>query len=312
MQLSLSPAMWYSHQTLQPPQWQLMKSVFYAMHSSLLTANTSSVFFTGINSLPEKYVSTCIFSSTCVCVVPQPRRRQTGARLHLRPCTVLLCPSTLRSCSGRQGGWGPATEMFCNTSCCAGSLGVASGCDLLSCLLEHNCSLLIFFFLSLWFRSTHILLRFLINLTIWGVWGNRELIICRLLLYIMKVSLCHVWFQSLFPLIRQSIRVSDCTSQVCVLGGEGRSRFCGAAPWRWGHISGFSLPNPPTSPPCSAQPCKCSMAGHVLPLAQPAGARLLESLRSGRTRLPGNGVLQMNPSLVIWRDQITSWTWPEL
>lgn len=34
------------------------------------------------------------------------------------------------------------------TSCCVGSLGVASGSDLPSCLLEYNCLLLIFFFLN--------------------------------------------------------------------------------------------------------------------------------------------------------------------
>lgn len=78
---------------------------------------------------------------------------------------------------------------------------------------------------------------------------------------------------------------------------------------------------PPHSTPCSAQPCRCSMARHVLPLAEPTGARLL-----GQHWL--RGVLEERQNMSAWksacaaeepiscylevsRDQITSWHWPE-
>lgn len=80
------------------------------MHSSLLTASNSSVFFTGINSLPEKYASTCIFSSTCVCCAPASSCDLLGGGKLGQGCThsPALCscaPAPLRSSSGSQGGW---------------------------------------------------------------------------------------------------------------------------------------------------------------------------------------------------------------
>lgn len=152
---------------------------------SSLTANNLSVFFTGINNLPEKYVSTCIFSSTPACVVPQlaavtceeEADRDDGERRHLRPRAPLLLlrhPSAPPVAVGEAGDRPRRCSMWSSsgscTSCCVGSLRAASGSDLPSCLLEYNCLLLIyFFFLSLWFCGTRTLLRFLVNLAIWGV-----------------------------------------------------------------------------------------------------------------------------------------------
>lgn len=126
----------------------------YAMHPSLLTTTNSSVFFTGINSQPDKYFNMHFQQCLCVCCAPAStcdllERAKLGRGCTYAPALCSSAPAPLRSSSGSRGGWGPTTETFCNTSCCVGSLGVASGSDLLSCLLEYNCSLLIFFFLSL-------------------------------------------------------------------------------------------------------------------------------------------------------------------
>lgn len=84
----------------------------------------------------------------CVCCAPASSCDLLGGGKLGQGCThaPALCSSTPPLLQWQSGRLGPTMEMFCNTSCCVGSLRVASGSDLLSCLLEYNCSLLIFFF----------------------------------------------------------------------------------------------------------------------------------------------------------------------
>lgn len=97
------------------------------------------------------------------------------------------------------------------TSCCVGSLGVASGSDLPSCLLEYNCLLLIFFFsfpLILWHSYPTQILCQSCNL---GSLRKRRT---------DHLQISSVYYESVpmpcvipifFCLIRQNIRESDCT-----------------------------------------------------------------------------------------------------
>lgn len=99
----------------------------------------------------------------CVCVCCDPASScdllkeadcSEGERRHLHPRALLfllLRPSALLVAVGDAGDQprrrSARSSSGSDTSCCVGSLGVASGSALPSCLLEYNCLLLIFFFL---------------------------------------------------------------------------------------------------------------------------------------------------------------------
>ena len=122
-----------------------------------------------------------------------------------------------------------------------------------------------------------------------------------------------------FCLIRQNIRESDCTSEVCALSGEGRSRFCRDTPCSQLCRGDSTSIASPFLTLCftSPRPTLFSLANFLwqstLRLSQsPLGQDCFnsngyrESLRSGRTCLPGNlHVPWMNPFLVLWRSSGT-------
>lgn len=116
-----------------------------------------------------------------------------------------------------------------------------------------------------------------------------------------------------FCLIRENIRESDCTGEVCAPSGEGRSRFCRDTPCSR-LCRGDSTPIAfPILNPVLFLPTPLSLANvlwqSTLPLLQsPLGQDCLnsdgygESLRNGRTCLPGNlHVPWTSPFLILWR-----------
>lgn len=149
----------------------------------------------------------------------------------------------------------------------------------------------------------------------------KDLIICVFLLYIMDVPMPCV-----IPILSCVIRTSesDYTGKVCVLSGEGRSHFCRDTPCSIEMTAclyvplanpELHLPMPHTAP----QPCRFSMAEHVLPLAQ-LGQDCLnsngygESLRNMSMSAWKSACAMDEPashSLEVLRKQITSWNWVE-
>lgn len=104
----------------------------------------------------------------------------------------------------------------------------------------------------------------------------------------------------------------NCTGEVCVLGGEGRSHFCRDTPCSIEVTAHLYVPlsNPVlhlSMPHAAPQPCRSSMAEHVLPLAE-LGQDCLNSNGYGQFLRNVNmsawtclHVPWMNLLLILWR-----------
>lgn len=156
-----------------------------------------------------------------------------GERRHLRPHALLfllLRPSALLVAVGDAGDQprrrSARSSSGSDTSCCVGSLGVASGSALPSCLLEYNCLLLIFFFLIFF------------SLILWNSYptqipsqscnlGSRrksrtdQLPVSSVYYESVPMPCVILIFFFFFHLIRQHIKESDCAGEVCALSREG-------------------------------------------------------------------------------------------
>lgn len=132
---------------------------FCLLHSEqTIRAFSSQALIASLRNMFQHAFSV-ILVRVCVCCDPasscdllKEADCSEGERRHLHPRALLfllLRPSALLVAVGDAGDQprrrSARSSSGSDTSCCVGSLGVASGSALPSCLLEYNCLLLIFF-----------------------------------------------------------------------------------------------------------------------------------------------------------------------